>query len=247
MRRIRSRAAAQVVGQVGGAVARAVDRLGLLPVGLDEIGESGPVGHLEPERLLEPRPAEVGGHHDHPGTGQGPRGGEVGRDEGLAVTRLGAGDHEDRALLLHEQDPQAGAQVPDRLGQRRLGRLDEGDRDLALLHLGVLGQLAEQRPVDHRLDVGVEPEAVVELLADEGDAAPEQEAREQADGPQLRLGEPGGGARLRRPPGSRRRARRPGASTGTVWSVLYVWVRALICAFRRALAEVALELLAGSS
>jgi len=55
------------LGQVGGSVARTVDGLGLLPVGLDEIGETRPVGGLESERLLEPWASEVGGHHDHPG------------------------------------------------------------------------------------------------------------------------------------------------------------------------------------
>ena len=47
-------------------------RLGLLPVGLDQIGEARPVGHVETEGLLEPRPPEVRRDHDHPAAGQGP-------------------------------------------------------------------------------------------------------------------------------------------------------------------------------
>ena len=190
-RRCPSRTCPGATGSSGGG------GLGLagLPIGPDEVGQPVGPGPVDPEGGLEARAPEVGRHHDHPAAGQRPRHGEVGGDERLAVSGLRAGDGDDRALLVDEQHPQAGPEIADRLGQCRLRRLDQGEGHLPLPDIGVLGQFAQDRSVDLRRDVGTHPDAVVELLAYEGDPATDEEPGDQPDGAQLRGGETGRGAR----------------------------------------------------
>ena len=114
----------------------------MLPVGLDQVGESPKALGIDAEGILEPRSPEVGGDDDHPAAGEGPGHGQVGRDEGLPVAGFWAGDHEDRALLVDQEDPEAGAKVTDGFGQRGHGSLHECQSHLTLLDLGVLRKFA---------------------------------------------------------------------------------------------------------
>ena len=100
---------------------------------------------------------------------------------------LGAGDHDQGTGHVLEDDPEAGPELADGLGHLGLGGLDQRDGDLARPDLGVVGQLGQYRRRGDGLDVGAGPQAVVELVAHQGDADADQQPGQEADAQQLAL------------------------------------------------------------
>jgi hypothetical protein len=131
------------------------------------------------EDLLHARPAQVAAHDDDPVARLREGDGQVDRHQRLAFARRRAGDLDDPNLALDAQELHRRSQRPEGFGRRR-GRVT--DRDQLCRRGADLRDQAQRRHAGDLVDHLLRLHRVVEVVADEGQRRPEEEAEHQADG-----------------------------------------------------------------
>ena len=98
---------------------------GALEVRLDQQFDKAGLG-LEPEPLGRAAAAQVTVNEERPVARPGEENGKAGGNGGLALTGDRRGEQDHLGVIINAREPDAGVQVPDRLGERRIWLVQDG-------------------------------------------------------------------------------------------------------------------------
>ena len=147
----------------------------------DHIVEAGRAGTdidhaldvFEAKRFVDIRFAQIAVDDDHAFAVRGKGEREIGRGERLSFSGNRAGHHDALGVLALVLQAQAGVEGEEGLGHLLVLVVDDDLRLVLLLHAANLGNDADEREADHRLDV----EGALHAVVDEGDKESEGGAK----------------------------------------------------------------------